>query len=73
MQEKNKFVNKKSERILQKSMRYNYDTLSRRSRKSRRSSGSREGNLGDNADLDDIIAVRDDEFANMGYVDSMKM
>ena len=63
-------MNKKSERILQKSLRHNYDTISRRSGKSRRS--SRGGSFGDNGDLGDIIAFRDDEFANMGYVDSMK-
>ena len=86
MQEKNKFMNAQSKRILsRKSGVYDDATSMERDNRSgsTRKSGRRSRRLlpikssdprkHANDDLDDIFSLKDEEFANMGYVDSMKM
>ena len=70
MQEKHKFMNAQSKKILNKKAGLHLQTGSHRKSTSRR---SRSRVTIDNNDLDDVFSLKDEEFANMGYVDSMKM
>lgn len=78
MQEKNKFMNAQSKRILNRKpgLQVVSDVDSHRSgfnRKSKSRKRNKHLATDNNDDLNDIFSLKDEEFANMGYVDSMKM
>lgn len=74
MQEKHKFMNAQSKKILNKSrMAGAARDISNNNSQRGRSRGIGRSQELINSDINEVFSLRDEEFANMGYVDSMKM